>query len=115
MSENEFKSWAVVEVMGHSRFAGYTTVETIAGVAMLRVDVPQIANIPAFTKYIAPGALYGLTPATEETCRATADRIRAKPFDIWGVEQVLVDQMRAKGMLIEHRPDEQAEGEDHAE
>jgi hypothetical protein len=38
MSEkSEFKTWAIVEVMGHVEYAGFVTAETIAGSAMLRV------------------------------------------------------------------------------
>lgn len=102
--DNAFKSWAIVEVMGHVTYAGFVTVETIAGAAMLRVDVPPVGNIPAFTKYIAPGSLYGLTPSTETTTRAKAAQLRAKPADCWNMEGPLMEQLRAKGQLAPPPP-----------
>ena len=50
MSEAEFKTWAIVEVMGHVEYAGFVTAETIAGSAMLRVDVPEVKDRTALTE-----------------------------------------------------------------
>lgn len=83
MSEAEFKTWAIVEVMGHVEYAGYVTAETIAGSAMLRVDVPDVVGKGAFTKYLSTGALYGISPCSEETARARAASIKATPFSAW--------------------------------
>lgn len=112
MSENQtFQAWAIVEVMGHVTYAGYVTAETIAGKAMLRVDVPQVGPIPAFTKYISPDALYGLTPVAEETARAKAESTKATPFACWDVKQAVENNMRERGLLLEHNP-LQEEGDD---
>lgn len=78
--QGDFKSWAIVEVMGHSKYAGLVTDTTVAGAGMIRVDVPQSGDRPAFTKLLAPGSLFGITPCTEETARRAADSFRALPF-----------------------------------
>lgn len=102
MSE-QFKSWAVVEVMGHVTYAGYVTAETVAGAAMLRIDVPEVGARPAFTKYISPGAIYGITPCTEETARLKAEGLHADPFNCWDVGQAITNKLREQGKLIEHK------------
>ena len=45
MSEVEkFECWAIVEVMGHSRYAGRVTEQAIGGCAFVRVDVPAVGE-----------------------------------------------------------------------
>lgn len=101
--QDKFETWAIVEVMGHNTYAGFVTAENIAGAQMLRVDVPAIDGIPAFTKYVSPQALYGVTPCSEETAIARARASRSKPFDTWGIEGAFKDMMREKGLLIENK------------
>jgi hypothetical protein len=105
MSEaKSFETWAIVEVMGHVEYAGFVTAETIAGCAMLRVDVPEVKDRAAFTKYLSTGALYGITPCSEETARARASAIKAVPFSVWDVESQIMSKLKERGMLIEHKP-----------
>lgn len=77
-----FSSWAIVEVMGHGRFAGFVTAEAIAG-PMLRVDVPEVDGRPAFTKYLAPSSLFAVTPCTEQSAREAAKQFRARPVSMF--------------------------------
>jgi hypothetical protein len=100
----EFKTWAIVEVMGHVEYAGLVTSETIAGSAMLRIDVPEMKDRAAFTKYLATGALYGITPCSEATARARADRIRAVPFQTFDIENQFLKSLKESGRLIESNP-----------
>jgi hypothetical protein len=101
MTDEGFKSWAVVEVMGHQTYSGFVTAENIAGAPMLRVDVPEVGEIPAFTKYIAPSALYGITPCTEATATAMANTKKKTPFETWGVEKALMAKLKEAGKLVE--------------
>lgn len=103
-TQSEFKTWAIVEVMGHVEYAGFVCSETVAGAAMLRIDVPQIGDIPPFTKYLSTGALYGITPCSEETARARAEQIVAKPFQVWGIEEQFMSRLKERGLLLERRP-----------
>jgi hypothetical protein len=104
MSEaTEFKTWAIVEVMGHVEYAGFVTAETIAGSAMLRVDVPDVDGRGAFTKYLSTGALYGISPCSEATARARAGSIKATPFSVWDVQQQVMDELKKQGRLIENK------------
>jgi hypothetical protein len=40
----KLETWAIVEVMGHNRFAGYVQQVPMGGAAMIRIDVPEIAE-----------------------------------------------------------------------
>ena len=112
--QSEFKTWAIVEVMGHNEYAGYVSSQNIAGAAMLRVDVPATSRHEQFTKYLSTNAIYGISPCTEETARARAESQSATPFASWSVEQQVLNNLRQKGLLIEHKR-EQQEYEDQDE
>lgn len=74
-----FQQWAVLELMGHRRLAGFVTEEEIAGVGLLRLDVPGVDGEPEQTQYYHPNALYCLTPTTEEIAKAVAAYNRPNP------------------------------------
>ena len=65
-----FKGWAVLELMGHRRLAGYVQEVQIAGAGMLRIDVPAADG--EATQFVSPSSLYALTPCTEATARVIA-------------------------------------------
>lgn len=81
----KFAEWSIVEVMGHKRFAGYVTEQSIGGVSFVRVDVPQIEHsiegtLPAFTKLFGAASIYCISPCTEQTARAFASQLRSESF-----------------------------------
>lgn len=73
------QTWAIVEVMGHKKFAGYVTEHTIGAMALIRVDVPATQQgdrtTQEYSKLIGPGSIYCITPCTEEVARAAAQRL----------------------------------------
>ncbi len=75
----KFDHWAIVEIMGHQRIAGRVSEETIAGASYLRVDVPQVEDLKAFTKYFGTSAIYAITPVSEEIARAMVLRFQERP------------------------------------
>jgi hypothetical protein len=72
MSE-AFDSHAIVELFGHQRIAGRVSEQQLAGGTFLRVDVPETERAEAYTRYYGAGAIYALTPVTEEIARAAAE------------------------------------------
>ena len=79
-----FEGWAILELMGHRRLAGYVREVIVAGAGVLRLDVP--ADAPgefAATQYYSPQALYCLTPSSEATCRQLAPSFRPEPVSRW--------------------------------
>jgi hypothetical protein len=72
--------WVILELMGHRRLAGYVTEQDVAGVAMLRIDVPCE---PPTTQYYSGSAVYCITPTSEDTARAVAAMGRPAPVQRW--------------------------------
>lgn len=92
----KFEGWALVELFGHGREAGFVTTQYFGDKAMFQVDVPEIeereetlsspkwdgsrllpagsvisrAAIPGRTRLVNPGAVYAMNPATEAAVRA---------------------------------------------
>lgn len=56
-SEAKFESWAIVEVMGHSRYAGFVHEQSIGGASFVRVDVPAVEGRPEFTKLLGQSSI----------------------------------------------------------
>ena len=84
MDENtKFDCWAVVELFGHQRIAGRVTEQVIAGQGFIRVDVPAIGNIVAFTRLFGPGAIYSIIPTTEEMVLAHVSANVGEPIHIY--------------------------------
>ena len=88
-SEQEaFEHWAILELMGHRRLAGFVRTVELAGASMIRLDVPAPAEANESTEWEAtqfynPSAVYCLTPTTEETARRVAALSRPAPVQRW--------------------------------
>lgn len=78
-----FRSWGVVEVMGHQTIAGLISEQVIAGTAFVRVDVPANEDGEAFTKLLGAGSIYSISPTSEEFARAAARRLKHSPVNIY--------------------------------
>jgi hypothetical protein len=63
--------WLIVEQMGHRRFAGRCYAVTVAGAAMIRVDVPTGPDAYR-TSLLGPRSIFGLHPCTEAVARQLA-------------------------------------------
>jgi hypothetical protein len=106
--QSKFEGWAVVEVFGHQRYAGFVTTETFGQAALFRVDVPPLderdrvlkhyeyvegKNVPpgstvkeaavqGYTKYFGPGAIYALTPCTQEAAVKAVEAIQPRTISV---------------------------------
>ena len=81
-----YEGYAIVELMGHNTIAGYISEVTIAGAAMLRVDVPAVGEQAGFTKFVGASAIYGITPTTQEIAERAAERLHVKPVSLYLVQ-----------------------------
>jgi hypothetical protein len=78
-SEQNLRSWAMVELFGHQRIVGHIT-----------VDVPDLLKNEevvrkGHTRYIARGAIYALSPCDETTVRNLlphVDGLPARPMSL---------------------------------
>jgi len=75
-----FEAWCLIEIMGHVQLAGKVTEEVMFGAPMMRVDVPETKNMPAFTKFYGAQSIYSITPVPEEVARAMAERLGERPW-----------------------------------
>lgn len=90
----KYAGWTVLEIMGHVRIAGMVTEETVAGVALLRVDVPEAAGHAAFTRYYHPNSLYSMCPVDEATARMVAEHNRHPPIQSWEIPRAKAEPER---------------------
>jgi hypothetical protein len=100
----------VVEVFGHQRYAGYVTTEAFGQAVLFRVDVPplparervtkhweypadldhgappgstvQEAAVQGYTKYVGPGAIYAMTPCTQDAAQKAVEAMQARKVTV---------------------------------
>jgi hypothetical protein len=78
-----YEGWAIVELMGHRRLAGIVSQAEQYGVAMLRLDVPEVDGGQAATQFYGGSSIYCVTPTTEEAARLVARRNVPAPVQTW--------------------------------
>jgi hypothetical protein len=107
-SQAKFEGWAVIELFGHQREAGFVTTEYFGGAAMFRIDVPELPErdyettypeyigsqltpagtkvrreaVPGRTRYIGPSAVYALNPCTESAVRKACESLVKRELSI---------------------------------
>jgi hypothetical protein len=82
--EDSFKTWGILELMGHRKMCGEISEQQIGGAGMVRIDVPNPKGEPVLTQYYSPQAVYCITPTTEEIARSMAARMDTTPPAVWG-------------------------------
>jgi len=89
--------------MGHNKIAGKVTEHKFGNQSMLRVDVPAVDDLPAFTKIIAVNAVYAINPLSETDAVDFAKNLKAKPLDVWDMQSIFTNRIQElvnKGSLI---------------
>lgn len=76
--ENGF--WAILELFGHQRLAGFVSEYAFAGEMFARIDVPEAGDLKRFTRFFGGKAIYSLNPVTEEIARRLVAAWRAVPI-----------------------------------
>lgn len=94
-TDSLFPMWAIVEVMGHQTFAGQVSEQTIGGASFVRVDVPQVGDIPAFCKFIGGASIYAMTPVSEQVARLRAEKLRKAPLEFWDLPEAARNAINA--------------------
>ena len=88
--ENGFDQWCIVELFGHQVIAGKVREQTIGGSTFVRVDVPDVENGSiGFTRFYGQGAIYSITPVSEDAARLAARRCAPRPITIYIPELAL--------------------------
>lgn len=73
MSDQSFKGWAIVEIMGFRKRAGQVEEVDIAGGKLLRIDIPTCDG--AVTEFYGASAIFSLRPCSEDVARGCADQL----------------------------------------
>ena len=73
--------WAILELMGHRRLAGWVSEQEIGGARMLRIDVfdesVEDRLKSRITQFYGGASVYALTPASERVCRRMGETLGA--------------------------------------
>lgn len=101
-----FDGWAIVDVLGHQRYAGYVTTEAYGQAVLFRIDVPALDEreritkrpgyingqyivagttvkegaVAGYTKLIGAGSIYSITPCTKEAALKAVEDIQPRPL-----------------------------------
>lgn len=76
--------WAIVELMGHVKLAGWVTEEERFGAKLGRIDIPgPDGGAVVATQYFSGSSLYRLTPVSEDLARAFAAENQPRPVQRW--------------------------------
>lgn len=93
LEAREIRQWAIVELFGHARIAGLLTEQAIGGSSFVRIDVPDLTvegqSLPAVTRLLGQGAIYGITFVDEATALVAAREIRYQPVSVWNLRRGL--------------------------
>ena len=115
--QSAFEGWAVVELFGHSREAGYVSTEYFGSGALFRIEVPPLPErevilsrpswidgelcgagtktvksaIDGRTRFIGPGAIYALNPCSKDAAFAALESMSPRETKI--VELVKAKQL----------------------
>ena len=104
----QFEGYAILELMGHNREAGYVTTQYFGGPALFRIDQPEIPEreyeltraqwidnvlaqpgtkvrreaVPGKTAFVGPSAVFRMTPCSKETVEHAVDGMMPAPIKI---------------------------------
>jgi hypothetical protein len=109
--QQSFDQWCILELFGRQVIAGRVTEQVIGGCSFIRVDIPEINERLAFTRFYGQGAIYAMTPVSEEVARITLKRFTPEPVNVYVPELKLLE---AKHEEIEDEEDE-TDGHDPSE
>jgi hypothetical protein len=115
--QNAFEGWAVVELFGHSREAGYVSTEYFGSGALFRVEVPPLPErevtlirpqwindelcgpgtkitktaVDGRTRFLGTGAIYAMNPCSKDAAFAAIESMSPRETKI--VELVKTKQL----------------------
>lgn len=110
MTTDKFEQWCILEIMGHQRFAGLVSEQTLGGASFVRIDVPEAEGQPAFTKLFGAGSIYCISPIAEDIARAMAKELRKQPVNVYDLPEELRAKLRTPAIVdsrgVAHDDDE---------
>jgi len=93
MNESNFESWAIIEVFGHDKYAGFVSSQTIGNESMVKIEVPEVqnqeVNFPPFQKLFNVKSIFSITPVSEEYAFEMAKTLSKHPIEGYEHKQVI--------------------------
>lgn len=116
---NKFEGWAVVELFGHAKEIGFVTTQYYGTACLFQIDVPELPErelvlerpeyvdteagrewMPSGSKVkrqasaarsrlVGPGAVYSMTPCTEETAKKAIEEFSPRRLILLEMAQVI--------------------------
>lgn len=99
--------WAIVEIMGHKRYAGYVSEHVMGGASFIRVDVPKHGDAEKFSKMFGAQSIYCITPVSEDAARIAASSLDEQPMAVWDIPQEWRNAMNQGRLQYEGDDEEQ--------
>jgi hypothetical protein len=89
--QSHFEGWAIVEQMGHNRYAGFVTrrPEYVGDQYCPAGTTVKEGAVQGYTKYIGPGSLFALTPCSQEACLAAVEEVQKRPAMVLRLPETL--------------------------
>jgi hypothetical protein len=81
--QTAFDQWCILDLFGHTKLAGRVTEVVIAGQGFVKVDVPEVNDLPAYSRLLGPGSIYSITPVSRVIAMAAAKQLRANPITVY--------------------------------
>jgi hypothetical protein len=105
-----FEGWAIVELFGHAKEIGFVTTQYFGTACLFQIDVPELperefslqspqwiehegrtvlagegskvkrAASLGRSRLVGPGAIYSMTPCTQETAMIAIERMQPRPL-----------------------------------
>lgn len=137
----KFEGWAVVELFGHSREAGYVTTEYFGSGALFRIDVPELTErevtltrpewiegklagkgsklirgaVQGRTRFVGPAAIYAMNPCSQEAVMKVIESMSTREVKIVELvtEKQLVTTLPGEDQDYDDYTDAEDSGEEH--
>lgn len=79
VQQSKFEGWAIVEIFGHQRYAGYVTTEAFGQAVLFRVEVPPLAERERIAKHYEYSSDGSSIPPGSVVCTADSFKDREVP------------------------------------
>ena len=107
----QFKGFAVVELFGHNKIAGFVETQTFGSAVFFRVDVPETDDNPAFSKLFNPSAIYAINPCDEPVAMVVAKGLQERPIQSYSLSIAIRKGIDSQLNCIPEKAEQQDEQE----
>jgi hypothetical protein len=87
LAERDYSGWAIVDLLGHQRVAGWVQPAAMGGAHFVRIDVPTGRGLA--TQLLGPGSIYKVTYCDAETVKRASLTIPEpiSPYEVGASER----------------------------